>query len=268
MIVNFLERYKMSLIEKIFRKKRVGLALGGGAVLGAAHIGVLKALEEQDIKIDYISGTSIGAFVASLYAFGKSWQDIKEISEEMKWIDISGVSLSKYGLLNNKKMGHLFHEILGDVNIKDAQIPLAIVAANAANGEKMVFTEGKLSDAIMASTAIPGIFQPVEFKDHLLVDGGVIENVPIRTCRDLGANYVIGVDLNAKHQYDKPHHIIDVILNSFHFIMQQNAALQTQYADLLIKPDLSEFNRADMHQVKKLFEKGYEETIIQLNDLN
>jgi len=259
----------MKPIGKILHKekKKIGLALGGGAVLGAAHIGVLKALEEHQVKIDFIAGTSIGAFVAALYAFGKSWQDIEEISREMKWIDLSGISLSKYGLLNNKKMGHLFTEILGDVDVSEAKIPLAIIAANAANGKKVVFTEGNLSQAIMASTAIPGIFQPLEYKDQLLIDGGVVENVPNSTCRKLGANYVIGVDLNAKHQYFKPHNIIDVILNSFHIIMQQNAALQTQSADLLIKPDLSEFNRADMHQVEKLFEKGYKDSNKQLKEI-
>ena len=111
----------------------------------------------------------------------------------------------------------------------------------------------------MASTSIPGIFIPVESDDNMLLDGGIVENVPINTVKEMGANFIIGIDLNAKHTYQKPNNILDVILNSFHFIMKQSTKLQTKNADILIRPDLSSFNRSDIDQVEDLMTKGYED---------
>lgn len=240
--------------------KKTGLALGGGAVLGAAHVGTLRAIDEFDIEINHVAGTSIGAFVAAFFAFGKNWKEIKEIASELKWIDITGISLSRYGLLSNEKLGELIIKHLGNKNIEDADIPLAIVATDVTSGEKVILDKGTLADAVMASTCIPGIFKPVEIDGKMLVDGGIVENVPINTTMKLGAEYVIGVDLNSKHKYDKPDNILDVIMNSFHFLMQQTDKLQTEDADLLIKPDLSTFNRSDMNQIDDLIEKGYEDS--------
>lgn len=241
------------------KNKKTGLALGGGAVLGAAHIGVLKAIEESGIEINYVTGTSIGAFVAALYAFGKNWKEIEEISAKLKWINIADISLSRYGLLSNENLGELIKENIGDKNIEDSNIPLAIIATNAANGEKVILDKGSVANSVMASTCIPGIFKPVEMGDIMLLDGGVVENVPINTIKEMGAEFVLGVDLNASHTYGKPDNILDVILNSFHFIMKQSVKFQTEKADLLIEPDLSSFNRSDIRQIKDLIKRGYED---------
>jgi len=240
--------------------KKTGLALGGGAVLGAAHVGALRAIDEFDIKINFIAGTSIGAFVAAFFAFGKNWQDINKIASDLKWIDITGISLSRYALLSNEKLGELIVEHIGDKNIQDANIPLAIVATDVSRGEKVVLDKGSVADAVMASTCIPGLFRPVKINKQLLVDGGIVENVPVKTVTQMGAEYVIGVDLNARHTYEKPDNILDVIINSFHFLMQKSDKLQTVKADLLIKPDLSAFNRSNMNQVDELMKVGYEDS--------
>jgi NTE family protein len=241
--------------------KKTGLALGGGAVLGAAHVGTLKAIDEFNIKINYIAGTSIGAFVAAFFAFGKNWKEIKEIASELKWIDITAISLTRYGLLSNDKLGELIVKHLGNKNIEDADIPLALVATDITSGKKVILDKGTLADAVMASTCIPGIFKPVEINGKMLVDGGIVENVPINTTIKMGAKYVIGVDLNSKHKYDKPDNILDVLMNSFHFLMKQTDKLQTEDSDLLIKPDLSTFNRLNMNQIDDLIEKGYKDSI-------
>lgn len=251
----------MNIFKKqtLKEKRDLGLALGGGAVLGAAHVGVLRALKEAEIKPGYITGTSIGAFVAAFYAFGKTWEEIKDIASELKWMDITGISLSRFGLLSNEKLGELIVKHIGDKNIEDSEIPLAMVATNAASGKKVVMDKGSVANAVMASTCIPGIFKPIEDGEEMLVDGGVVENVPIDTVREMGAKYVIGVDLNAKHTYQKPDNILDVIINSFHFVLMTAAALQTEDADLLIKPDLSSFSRSDMNQIEKLMKQGYKD---------
>ncbi len=241
------------------KKKKIGLALGGGAVLGAAHVGVLRALEEHDIEVSFIAGTSIGAFVGTFYAFGKSWQDINKIASELKWIDITGISLSRYGLLSNEKMGELIKKHIGEQTLEDAKIPFSMIATDVSNGKKVVLDKGSVAKGAMASSCIPGIFNPTTINDKMLVDGGIVENVPINTVKKMGADYVIGVDLNANHKYEKPKNIVDVALNSFHFTLMAAAKLQTEDADLLIEPDLSKFNRSDMSQVDDLMEQGYKD---------
>jgi NTE family protein len=238
--------------------KKIGLALGGGAVLGAAHVGVLKAIEEMDIKISYVAGTSIGAFVAAFYAFGYKSADIHKIASKIRWMDISQLSLSGKGLLSNKKLGELINEDLDKKNIEDSDMPLAMIATDINTGEKVVLKKGHVANAVMASTCIPGVFIPVDFDDHLLVDGGIVENVPIDTVKNMGADYVIGVDLNADRAYAKPKNIIDVIVNSFHFTLKSAAKFQTENADLLITPDLSEFNMVSTDQIEDLIKNGYD----------
>jgi len=241
------------------KKKKAGLALGGGAVLGAAHVGALKALEEKDITITHITGTSIGSLVASLFAFGKSADEIREIAGGLKWMKITDISITRFALLSNEKLGKVITEHIGDKKIEEADIPLGIIATDISSGKKVVLDKGPVARAVMASTCIPGVFEPVEIDGKLLVDGGIVENVPIQTVKDLGADYVIGVDLNANYSNEKPANILDVLINSFHFTLMAAARLQTEEADLMIRPDLSAFNYTDTDQVKDLIEQGYKD---------
>ncbi len=237
--------------------KKTGLALGGGAALGAAHVGVLRTIKEYNINIDYVAGTSIGALAASFFAFGVPIDKIEEMTLGLKWVDISRLSLSKYGLLKNDKISHLIKKYIGDKNIEEANIPLAIVAADVATGEKVVLKSGSLIDAVQASTCIPGIFIPVEIDDRMLVDGGLVENVPVNTVKNMGAKLVIAVDLNAKHKYNKPDNIFDVIINSFHHLLKVPVKLQTKTVDFLLTPDLGEFSRTNTKNIPEMIEKGY-----------
>jgi NTE family protein len=246
--------------------RSVGIALGGGVVLGAAHIGVLKAIEEHGLEIKYLSGTSIGALVAALYAFGHSTNEIERISLKMKWIDVAKLSLSKYGLLSNEKLGKLIRRHIGEKDIRDAAIPFSMVATDIETGEKVIINEGRVDKAIMASTCVPGLFKPVEFGDRMLVDGGVVENVPIQTARDHIDLEIIGVDLNARQNFERPGHVVDVILNSYHIISRNSTKAQTKEADLLVEPDLSKFNGSDPKQVPDLIQTGYEAGMRALAD--
>jgi NTE family protein len=239
--------------------KNIGLALGGGAVLGAAHIGVLKAIDELKIPIHYIAGTSIGAFIAAFYAFGKSWEEIEAFSKDLNWLALTGLSIPKLGLLSNKKLGDVVKKNIGDVNVEEADIPLAMVATDITSGEKVVFTKGDVETAVMASTCIPGIFIPVSIDGRLLVDGGIVENVPVATLEEMGADFIISVDLNAKHSYKEPENIVEVLLRSFNFTLKAARKLQTEKADIQITPDLSQFNAVDMDQADELIHTGYEE---------
>jgi len=244
-------------VIKSLKNKKVGLALGGGAALGAAHIGVLRALEEYGISISHIAGTSIGAFIAALYAFNMNWKDIEEIAMDMNWLDISRLSLSQYGLLSNDKLGDLIKKHIGDVDFDQADIHLAMIATDITTGEKVVLSDGDVATAVMASTCVPGVFIPVEINDRLLVDGGIVENVPVTTLKEMGADTIVGVDLNAMLSKRKPRNIIEVLLKTFDFTLMTATKLQTADADILIEPDLSSFNMIDSDQVADLIEQGY-----------
>lgn len=238
-------------------REGVALALGGGAVLGAAHIGVLKALDEHGVKITRISGTSIGALIATLFAFGKSPADIEAVVAELDWLTVSSFTLSRYGILSNDELGKKVVAALGDVDFADARIPLALMATDLGNGRKVVLTEGKVSRAVMASSCIPGVFVPVEIDGRLLVDGGLVENVPVSPLREAGADFVIGVDLNAGRQYQRPDDIIDVLANAIDIAIDNVTRSQTSEADLVIAPELASYNRRDTSRIGELIEAGY-----------
>lgn len=241
-----------------YPNKKIGLALGGGVVLGAAHVGVLKAINELGIQVDYIAGTSIGAFVAALYAFGKPWYDLEKIAVDLEWIDTASLALSQYGLLSNEKLGEIVRNLIGDVGFHEAKIPLGMVASDVVNGERMMLTEGSVADAVMASSCIPGIFKPVNIRGEMLIDGGLLENVPIMVASEMGAEIIIAVDLfTASHSHRTPDNLIDLLLNTYYSAMRNAARPYNEYADVLITPDLSEFNLVNTDQIPAIIQTGY-----------
>ena len=242
------------------KNKTIALALGGGSVLGAVHVGVLKALDEQGIEIRSISGTSAGAIIASLYAFGKSAEEIEKIVLEFEWKKLSSLTISKYGFLSNEKIAKTVKHHIGDRLIEDAAIPLSMIATDITTGEKVVLDKGSVADSLRATTCVPGIFVPIELKGRLLVDGGIVENIPISCLKNKNVHYVIGVDLIREHAHKRPQNVIEILYNSFNFLIKTNKKIQTKEADIIIKPTLLEFNAIDMSQIKDLIDIGYEET--------
>jgi NTE family protein len=246
-------------------KKKIGLALGGGVVLGAAHIGVLQALEEMDIEVDIITGTSIGAFIAALYAFGKTWDVIESIAIDLEWIDMASLALSQFGLLSNYKLGEIMHNIIGDVCFDEAKIPLGMVASNVVTGERVRLIEGEVGESVMASSCVPGIFTPVNIGGTMLIDGGLLENVPIMLAREMGADRIIAVDLfTASHSHRAPENLIDLLMNTYYSAMRYAARPYNEFADVVITPDLSEFNLVNTDQIPALTLAGYNAAKAQL----
>ena len=238
-------------------RKNIGLALGGGAVLGAAHIGVLQALEELEIQIDYIAGTSIGALVGALLAFGKNSQEIQKVFHELNWVKAADLSLSRFGLLSNQKLGDALSSVIGDAKFDDTLLPLSVVAVDIASGDKVILNTGDVAQAVMASTSIPGIFHPVEINGRMLVDGGVIENLPVETVKDMGADMVIAVNLTTSLK--KPKNIVDILVNVLHIAILHNKVEQYDDADVIIELKLSDYNRVDTKQINALISEGYQQ---------
>ncbi|MDX1674578.1 MAG: patatin-like phospholipase family protein [Longimicrobiales bacterium] len=238
----------------------LGLALGGGAVLGFAHIGLLSALDEANVEIDCIAGTSAGAIAAGLYAFGVSPDRLRDLLSPLTWRKVSGFTRTSKGLLTNEPVGELVIDELGDAQIEDAEIPLAVVAADIHTGERIVLRDGPLDLAVRASAAIPGIYTPVAIGDRVLVDGGIVDNVPVEAVRELGAEIAVAATLGDALDFDEVSNLLSVLTNAF-LITVNNAtrlSLELDRADVVIQPDLEPHNHWDMKQRDELMEKGYQ----------
>ena len=236
---------------------KIGVALGGGAIRGAAHIGVLQALDDNGIRPDIISGTSMGALIGAFYAFNVPLNRIRTLAQKITPLNIMKISDSKLGLLSNMKIAGILRDTLGDVAIEDSPVPLAIIATDIRTGDKVVLKKGDLGTAVLASTCLPGVFKPIEMDGTLLVDGGLVEDVPISPLRPMGADVVIGVNLGAERKYEPPLDAIDILINSYDILIDQYVAIQVRDADVMIEPRLSAFHRTDMKRIPELVNEGY-----------
>lgn len=180
------------------QQKKVGLALGSGSSRGWSHIGVIKALMDNDIPVDFVAGTSIGAYVGAIFASGHL-EEFHQTVLEMDWkrvVSMLDLSMSLTGVLEGRKVMDLAGEVMTIRNFKDLKIPLRVVAADLKTGEEIIFSEGSVKDAVRASISIPGIFRPVEINKRVCVDGGLLNPVPVDIVKEMGADVVIAVDLN------------------------------------------------------------------------
>lgn len=237
---------------------RIGLALGGGAAKGLAHVGVLKAFVEEGVEIDYLSGTSIGALVASYFAFGKSLDEIREIGAQLHVTKVINFTISKRGFFNTDAIRDMVLRDLGDVQIENSPIPLAICTTDIVTGEQVTFEKGSLVSAVCASMAVPGLFVPVEINGRMLVDGGIVENVPVSVLEDMGAGIVVAVDLNGIKKYPAPGNVMDVISNAIDIGMDLRTRDQLKKADIVVSLDLSQYSRTGNAEfAQALLMEGY-----------
>jgi NTE family protein len=177
---------------------KIGLALGSGSARGWAHIGVVRALSEAGIHVDYVAGTSIGAVVGAVYASGNI-DTLQEVAIQLDWKQIAyffDVVLPKSGLIDGKKLSTFVRSHVNEKNIEDLSIPLCAVSTDLATGDEVVIQSGDIIDAVRASISVPGIFTPVKKNGTFLVDGGLVNPVPVSVVRQMGADFVIAVDLN------------------------------------------------------------------------
>ncbi|MGM0564415.1 MAG: patatin-like phospholipase family protein [Pseudomonadota bacterium] len=243
--------------SKLKKDCHFGLALGGGAVLGIAHLGVLKALEEHGLKPTHLTGTSIGAIIASLYAFGHSPENIRDHLGELDWWQVTRFSWSKHGIMNNSAMGNFVRRHIGDCDFADSPIPMAFIATDLAHRNKVVLDSGDVANAAMISACVPGMYTPIERDDMLLVDGGLVENVPISPLRTMDVDFIMGVNLNGSTRRREPESMIDVLITSFDIAIDSHTQTQLAGANYVLPLDLADFSRTDPGQSNALFDEGY-----------
>lgn len=240
------------------KKPKIGLALSGGSALGICHIGAIKALRENNIPIDCVSGTSAGAVVAAALAFDVPLEKMIEISHSLSWSNISRFGYSKLGLNSNEPVAGIIQEMIGDVDIENSPMPLAIVATDIDTGEKVIFRKGKIADAVRASTCIPAFFVPVQIGKRKLVDGGLVENLPTSPLKEMGADIIIGINLGQWRSYKETENILDVITNSYGILMRPQNHTHDDENGIFIEPHLEKFTPSDFEKVGELMEIGYQ----------
>src|SRR6202142_1790514 len=234
---------------------RIGVALGGGFARGIAHLGVLRVLEEENIPVDYLTGTSAGALLAISYASGHTIPEIERQARATRFKDFGSWKLSWLGLASNQKLEHYPRKYLGVSTFEDLRIPLAIAATDLRTGEPVFFTSGPVGPALRASCAYPGMFVPVELEGRTLVDGFLAAPVPVDAVRNMGADIVIAVFLEAANNR-KPTSIVDVIGLSF-AILQRHADLEwRRAADIIVEPNVKDFLWDDFEKTSELIAAG------------
>lgn len=250
------------------RKRKVGLALSSGAARGMAHVGVLQVLEKEGIPIDMIAGTSAGAVIGALYAREKDSEKIKGIVTELsakRLLFLTDLTLPKTGLIRGKRLKDQLRAIVGNIQFEDLGLPFACVATDIESGGEVVINHGSVVEAVRASISIPGIFSVVRLDDRLLVDGGLVNPVPVRVLRDMGADFVIAVNVvpdmrHRVHLNDAPQskepNIFSVLLRTIHIAAYQAVRASLEGADVIIEPDVARIGFGDFNRVKDCIRKG------------
>lgn len=239
------------------KKRGLGLALSGGAVLGAAHIGVLQALDERGLRVTHLAGTSMGALVGALYAHGLTGKQIEAIAEELRWPDLTGFYPSKLGFLSMDRLVGFLRRHLGEARMEETPVRLALVATDIGSGEKVVMTEGDLATAAAASACVPGIFIPVEREGRLLVDGGLMENLPTSPLREWGVSSILAVDVHMGRTFHQPRTLPELLSNALDIALGSASRHTAGEADLVITPDTSAWSRKEMNDIPALVAEGY-----------
>jgi len=237
---------------------KLGLALGGGAARGFAHIGVIQVLEEAGLRPDFVAGTSAGSVVAALYASGKTGAQLQQIGESMEEAAISDWTLPVFnsGVLRGDALAKYVNQQVGGRAIENMTVPLGIVATDLYSGEMMVFQRGDTGMAVRASSAVPAIFQPVKISGRSYVDGGLVSPVPVRAARRMGAQLVLAIDISSPPDSSGTDGTIAVLLQTASIMGKSINAFELKEADVVVRPDLRAVSSADFSSRKKAIEAG------------
>ena len=237
---------------------KLGLALGGGAARGFAHIGVIQVLEEAGLRPDFVAGTSAGSVVAALYASGKTGAQLQQIGESMEEAAITDWTLPVFnsGLVRGDALAKYVNQQVGGRSIENMAVPLGIVATDLYSGEMMVFQRGNTGMAVRASSAVPALFQPVKISGRSYVDGGLVSPVPVRAARLMGAQVVLAIDISSPPDSSGADGTIAVLLQTASIMGKSINAFELKEADVVVRPDLRAVSSADFSSRKKAIEAG------------
>ncbi|MDH4162217.1 MAG: patatin-like phospholipase family protein [Nitrospirota bacterium] len=243
---------------------KIALVLGGGSARGFAHIGVIRVLEKENIPVDMIIGTSVGSLIGAIYAY-----DVNSFELEWSAFSLERDDIFDYGLVTaftgmgaakGEKLEAFVRSKIPIENIEDLKIPFAAVATDLKQGKRVVLDRGPVARAVRASCAIPGVFQPVEQDGRLLVDGGVVDNIPVSVARERGADIIIAVDIGVSIENNDISNLFEVVLQSIQIMAAENVKVKAKEADVLISPALGKVGMMDFSKKKLCMQAGIEAT--------
>jgi NTE family protein len=236
-------------VAPVQRKVKIGLALGGGAARGFAHIGVIKALEAQGIVPDIVVGTSAGSVVGALYAAGNDAKALQKMAVDLDESAISDWALPLFGkssgVLKGEALQSFVNKAVGNRTIEKLKMPFGAVASDLKTGQPILFQRGNTGMAVRASSAVPGVFQPVKIGDHTYVDGGLVAPVPVRFAREMGAEFIIAVNISTQAEAQATNSSLEVIMQTFSIMGQRINQLELRDADVVIQPPLGKMGSAE-----------------------
>jgi NTE family protein len=239
------------------KRLKLGVALGGGFARGLVHIGVLKVLDEAQIPVDFVAGTSVGAMIGACFCAGMRPAELAEVARAARFKHFARWTLSRYGFCSNDRMSQFFSRILKATTFEELKTPLAVIATDFQTGDPVVFSKGPLFGPIRASCAYPGMFLPVQIDGRSYVDGMLAYSVPTTPLRQMGAERVLAVYLSA-HWADKrpPRHLFEVIGQCFSIAQDKMCELWKKDADRVLEPNVSGFSYNDFERASELIDIG------------
>lgn len=255
---------------KLKKFKKIGLAFGGGGARGFALIGVIRAFEEENIKFDHISGTSIGSIMGAMLSYGLTSREMEEIATKIR---VKDIRTNKIPLMpsSTEALEKIIIDIVGDIDISDLKTPFCAVAVDMKSGNEVDITKGRLCKALAGSCAVPTVFSAVEFEDKLLFDGGLQNTIPADVLRRLGCDAVVSVDINStRGNGTDSTKYFDLLMASVRIMMKSNAIKGYLNSDIIIKPDLKRFSASKTQGMLEMIEEGYiatKELIPQIKEL-
>jgi len=255
-------------------RPRVALVLGGGGARGLAHIGVIKELEKQKVPIDMVVGTSVGALIGALYTAGVPIERIERMGQEAGWDKLTDLSTSKLvkllvseQLLSTKKMEDYVGRHIGNLQFADLKIPFACVATDLKTGEAIILREGSVALAARASATMPGLFKPVPYRHRLLVDGGLVANIPVDVAQILGADVIICVNVPPDFSKNNLTNVLTILTQAIYIQGEVQTKQQLDLADVVITPDLKDINALDLWRSAECIKAGIAATRKSLPEL-
>ena len=249
------------------RRPRIGLALGGGAARGFAHIGVIQALEENGLAPDLVAGTSAGSLVAALYASGKSGKDLAVLADSMDETAFADWSYPGRGLIRGEALAKFVRDKTGGRMIEQMRIPLGIAATDLDSGVGILFQRGDTGTAVRASSAVPAVFQPVRIGQREYVDGGLSAPIPVHHARAMGAEFVIAVDISAVPEGNATGDAARMLLQTFAIMGRTIKTYELKDADLVLQPSLAGVSGADFTTRRQSIRAGREIALAHLAEL-
>ena len=249
------------------RAPRLGLALGGGAARGFAHIGVIQVLEEAGIRPDLVAGTSAGSLVAALYASGKTGAEMAVLAQTMDEGAITDWAFPTRGLIRGEALARYVRDNTGGRTIEQMKLPLGIVATHLDSGAAVLFQRGDTGAAVRASSAVPAVFQPVKIGPSEYVDGGLVSPVPVRFARQMGAELVLAVDISSPPDGNSTSDVMKMLLQTFAIMGRSINQFELRDADVVLRPVLTGVSSADFSARQRAIQAGREVMTRQLPEL-